>query len=409
MTTTYEVTGFDAAGIGAGIKKNGAPDLALIATRVPACTAAVFTTNRFPAAPVVYDRQLLEFNAESVYGVVINAGCANACTGAEGLANARIMAEQVALALDAHEHSIFVMSTGVIGAQLPIAKVRDAVPGLVGALAPHGWEAAAQAIMTTDTRPKLATRTLTLGATPVRLTGIAKGAGMIHPNMATLLAVVATDAAIAQPLLQQALANATARSFNAISIDGDTSTNDTLLVLANGLAGNERIETAQDHAFAAFQTALTDLCMELAQAIVRDGEGATRFVTIQVRGATDDAAARQAANTVATSPLVKTAFFGGDANWGRILAAVGRAGIPVDPARADLFIDGGPQAGARLGELQLVAGGTPLSYSEEVATRIFAQPEIDVRVDLGLGAGVATVWTTDLSHDYVSINGDYRS
>jgi glutamate N-acetyltransferase/amino-acid N-acetyltransferase len=263
--------------------------------------------------------------------------------------------------------------------------------------------------MTTDTRPKLATRTLVLDDTPVRLTGVAKGAGMIHPNMATLLAVVATDAAIAQPLLQQALRHAAAHSFNAISIDGDTSTNDTLLVLANGLAGNQAIERAESPDFQALQAALTDLCGELAQAVVRDGEGATRFVTIQVRGATDDDAARQAANTVATSPLVKTAFFGGDANWGRILAAVGRAGIRVDPARVALFVDGGAGPGARLGELQLVAGGTPLPYSEESATRIFAQPEIDVRVELGLDDGAATVWTTDLSHDYVSINGDYRS
>jgi glutamate N-acetyltransferase/amino-acid N-acetyltransferase len=246
-------------------------------------------------------------------------------------------------------------------------------------------------------------------STEVTLTGIAKGAGMIHPNMATLLALVATDAAIAQPLLQRALRCAAGQSFNRISVDGDTSTNDTLLVLANGAAGNDELVDENNPGYAAFQAALTALCTELAQAVVRDGEGATRFVAITVAGAESDEAAHVAANTVATSPLVKTAFFGGDANWGRILAAVGRSGIRVEAERAALTVDGGPDAGSRLGALQLVEGGTPLDYSEERASVIFAQPEIDVLVDLGLGLGRATVWTTDLSHGYVSINGDYRS
>ena len=232
---------------------------------------------------------------------------------------------------------------------------------------------------------------------------------MIHPDMATMLSVIATDAFIAQPLLQQALHAAADRSFNRISVDGDTSTNDTVLLLANGLADNEEIVDAGSAGYQAFAAMLTDLCTELAQAVVRDGEGVTRFVTIQVNGADSDAAAHQAANTIATSPLVKTAFFGGDANWGRILAAVGRAGIAVEPAKVSLFVDGGPADGKRLGALQLVAAGAPLDYSEAAATAIFAQPEIDVRVELGLGDGSATVWTTDLSHDYVSINGDYRS
>ena len=405
----YAVTGFDAAGLAAGIKKNGAPDLALVASRVPCRAAGVFTQNAFPAAPVNYDRRLLDFNPEAVYAIVVNAGCANACTGAEGDANARRTAELVALHLGAHEHSVFVMSTGVIGVQLPMAKIEAGVPKIVDELSPDGWPSAATAIMTTDTRPKLVTRTAQIGDRQVRCTGIAKGAGMIHPNMATMLSAIATDAFVAQPVLQAALLAAANVSFNRISIDGDTSTNDTVLLLANGLADNVEIVDTDDELYAPFLAMLTDVCTELAQAVVRDGEGVTRFVTIHVRGAASDEAAHIGANTVATSPLVKTAFFGGDANWGRILAAVGRSGIQVDPKRAALYIDGGPDALTRLGELQLVAGGTPLPYSEERATAIFAQPEIDVRIELDLGEGQATVWTSDLSYDYVRINGDYRT
>ncbi len=405
----HTVKGFDAGAVAAGIKKSGAPDLALIASRVPGRAAALFTRNLFPAAPVIYDRQLLAFNPDSIHGVLINAGCANACTGPEGEANARIAAEQVALHLGAHEYSVFVMSTGVIGVQLPMEKVRAGIPRVVETLAPDGWPAAANAIMTTDTRPKLASRTVTLGDVTATITGIAKGAGMIHPNMATMLSVIATDAFIAQPLLQQALAAANEVSFNRISVDGDTSTNDTVILLANALADNEEIVDPGSAEYATFTAALTSLCTELAQALVRDGEGVTRFITIDVRGAASDAEAHQAANTIATSPLVKTAFFGGDANWGRILAATGRAGIQVEPERCDLFIDGGADATTRRGELQLVAGGVPLVYSEAAATAIFAEPEIAVRVELGLGSGAATVWTSDLSYEYVRINGDYRT
>ncbi len=406
---TYIVKGFDAGAIAAGIKKSGALDLALVASRVLCRAAAVFTQNRFPAAPVIYDRQLLAFNPDAIHAVLINAGCANACTGPQGVANARICAEQTALRLGAHEHSVFVMSTGVIGVQLPMDKMLAGIPKVVEALRPDGWPLAAEAIMTTDTRPKLTMRQVPLDDVTATIVGIAKGAGMIHPNMATMLSVIATDAFIAQPLLQQALREAVDVSFNRISIDGDTSTNDTVLLLANGLADNEEIISSTGANYAAFTAALTDLCTELAQAIVRDGEGATRFVTVRVQGAASDAEAHQAANAIATSPLVKTAFFGGDANWGRILAAVGRAGVQVVPERCNLFINGGPNAATRKGELQLVAGGVPLDYREEEAGAIFAQPEIDVRVELGLGQGAATVWTSDLSYDYVRINGDYRT
>jgi glutamate N-acetyltransferase/amino-acid N-acetyltransferase len=301
------------------------------------------------------------------------------------------------------------MSTGVIGVQLPLENLLAGIPGLVDALNPEGWPDAARAIMTTDTQPKLFTRSTLIDDLPVTFTGIAKGAGMIHPDMATMLSVIATDAAISQPLLQQALSDVTERSYNRISIDGDTSTNDTVILLANGLSGAHEIVSDGDPAYGLFIEALGGVATDLAQAIVRDGEGATRFVSIQVTGARSTEDAHRAANTIATSPLVKTAFFGGDANWGRILAAAGRSGAAVEPERVTLHIDGGPDRRSRLGAVQLVAAGQPLSYSEEVATAIFAQPEIDVLLDLGLDSGSSTVWTSDLSYDYVRINGDYRT
>ena len=407
MTTDHSVLGFDAAGVAAGIKKNGKPDLAIIASRVPCRAAGIFTTNQFPAASVLYNRQLLAFNPEMIYGVVVNAGCANACTGVLGNVNARLMAEQAEKYLGAGDSTVFVLNTGVIGVQLPMPKINDGIAEVSQKLRPDGWLDAATAMMTTDTRPKLASRSLTLGDATVTLTGVAKGAGMIHPNMATMLSVVATDLNIAQPLLQTALATAANGSFNRISIDGDTSTNDTVLLLANGLAGNEEILDAADPGFVAFQSALTELCAELAQAIVRDGEGATKFITLEVRGAESDADAHRIANAIATSPLVKTAFYGGDANWGRILAAAGYAGVTIDPSRVSLSI-----AGESGDPLQLVAGGLPTEYAEGDAAAIFAQAEIQVFLDLDAGgdkSGQATVWTCDLSHEYVSVNADYRT
>jgi len=408
-TANYVISGFDAVGYAAGIKKDGSADLAIIASAVPCRAAAIFTRNAFTAAPVLYDQRLLSFNAVQIHGVVINSGNANACTGVQGDANARLTAEAAERALGAPENSIFVMSTGVIGVQLPMEKLTDAIPHAAVALNPSGWPDAARAIMTTDTVAKCVTRQVQIEKTPVRLTGIAKGAGMIHPNMATMLAVVATDAHIAQPLLQQALFTAAEGSFNRISVDGDTSTNDTVLALANGLADHDEIADAGSAAYQIFLAALTDLCRELAQALVRDAEGATKFVSVQVMGAASDEEAHQAANTVAISPLVKTAFFGSDANWGRLLMAVGRAGIQVDPGSCSLFICGGVTGQERLPELQLVEGGTPLTYAEADAAHIFSQPEIDVRIDLGLDSGNAIVWTSDFSHDYVTINGDYRT
>ena len=412
--------GFTFAGVAAGIKKTGASDLALIVSDRPCSAAAVFTRNAFPAAPVLYDRALVAENAAGLRAVAINAGCANACTGEAGLADAEAMAGLTEAALGLPPRSAAVMSTGVIGPRLPMDKVAAGIRQAAGELSPDGWDAAAHAIMTTDTRPKTAFREID----GVRIFGMCKGAGMIHPNMATMLAVIVTDAVIEPALLAELLSQAVDVSFNCISIDGDMSTNDTVLLLANG-AADLKLEAGSSKTSAstltstlastsAFASALTSLCTDLAQQIVHDGEGATKFITIRVEGAASGADARIAAKAVANSPLVKTAFYGGDANWGRILAAVGYSGATVEPGRADLWItagtgDGDTETRGHGDALQLVRAGQPLSYSEEAASAIFGEPEITVAVMLGLGDGQATVWTCDLSHDYVSINGHYRT
>ncbi len=396
--------GFKFAGVAAGIKKTGTADLAVIVSDRPCAAAALFTRNRFPAAPVLYDRTLLAENPARLRGVIVNAGCANACTGNAGLADAARMARAAESALGLPLRSCAVMSTGVIGPRLPMQKLITGIADAAGQLSAGGWEAASRAIMTTDTRPKIAFRQ----AGGARLFGMCKGAGMIHPNMATMLAAIVTDAAIEPARLAEMLRAAVDVSFNAISVDGDTSTNDTVLVLANGASGGSDLRGFRNlEGLSAFAAALTDLCTDLAQQIVRDGEGATKFITVRVEGAASDADARLAAKAIANSPLVKTAFYGGDANWGRILAAVGYSGAEVDPARADLWIAAG--GGEVTSPLQLVRAGQPLPYSEEAASAIFAGPEIAVAVALGLGEGRATVWTCDLSHEYVSINGYYRT
>ncbi len=414
--------GFTFSGVAAGIKKTGAADLALIVSDRPCAAAAVFTQNAFPAAPVLYDRALVAGNPAGLRAVAVNAGCANACTGDAGLADAAEMAALTERALGLPPRSAAVMSTGVIGPRLPMAKIADGVQTAAGALSAEGWDAASRAIMTTDTRPKVAFREVGAGLASARIFGMCKGAGMIHPNMATMLAVIVTDAAVEPAALQVMLRQAVDVSFNAISIDGDTSTNDTVLLLANGASGTVVTSPASISSqstnlpiyleTSAFASALTSLCIDLAQQIVRDGEGATKFITVRVEGAASDTDAKQAAKAIANSPLVKTAFYGGDANWGRILAAVGYSGAAVEPGKADLWIAAGGKGEGR-GEvtspLQLVRAGQPLPYLEEAASAIFAEPEIVVRVQLGLGAGAATVWTCDLSHDYVSINGHYRT
>ena len=345
-TPPIPVKGFDAAGIHCGIKPTGALDLALIASPAACRAAAVFTQNAFPAAPVLYDRNLLQLNPEGTHGVAINSGNANACTSAEGNANARRMAEAAEKSLGSTDNTAFVMSTGVIGVQLPIEVVEEGIPKVAAKLRPDGWQEAAEAIMTTDVFPKWASGQAEVGGKTVTVTGIGKGAGMIHPNMATMLGTLATDAAIAQPLLQKALSKAVSHSFNRISVDGDTSTNDTVLVLANGAAGNaEIVEEGAD--YDAFVEALTAASMELAKLIVRNGEGVTKFVTIQVEGAVSDDEAHQVANSIAKSPLVKTAFFGNDAKLG------------ADPVRGGIFgRDGRPDASTLVHSSGPAAGGT---------------------------------------------------
>jgi glutamate N-acetyltransferase/amino-acid N-acetyltransferase len=373
----------------------------LVAADRDCAAAGVFTRNRVAAAPVLLDRATLAAGRAALRGVLINAGNANACTGEPGLADAREMQRLAAAALGTRPEQLLVMSTGVIGVPLPMTRVAAGVAALAPLLSAGGGLAAAEAIMTTDTRPKRAAVVVDLPDGQVTIGGMAKGAGMIHPDMATLLGVLTTDAVVAPDVLDSSLREAVAASFNAISIDGDTSTNDSIILFANGAVG---VAVADDESRARFAAALTDLCVQLAQMIVRDGEGATRFVTLVVSGAASTVDARRVADTIATSPLVKTAFAGGDPNWGRIMMAAGRSGAALDPARLALSViaPGAPP-------LQLVRGGTPTGYAEADAAAVFAQPEFTVHLDLGLGDGAATLWTTDLSHEYVSINADYRT
>lgn len=400
------VPGFRVAGVHAGLKKNGALDMTLIASEAPCVAAGVFTTNHMKAAPVLFDMEQLHANKDHVRAVVVNTRCANACTGEQGLANAREMARLTAAKVGCGADEVLVMSTGVIGSQLPMEKIVQGID-LAGNALGNDWSAAAAGIMTTDTRPKQASVTVTApNGARYHIAGIAKGAGMIAPNMATMLAVVVTDAALPVDTARGLLQSAAETTFNRVVVDGDMSTNDTLLLLANGLSG-VTLQSPDD--FTAFHDALTAVCRKLAQDIVRDGEGVTKFITLTVKGAPSPEAAHRIANTIATSPLVKTAFFGNDANWGRIVAAAGRAGVTIVPENVKLWITPGETEGFTLGSLLLFTDGMPTGYSEEQATTIFKNASVSILLDCGMGSGSATVWTCDLSHDYVSINGDYRS
>lgn len=397
--------GFRAAAVTCGLKASGRPDLALVVSDQLCRAAGVFTTNQVVAAPVLLDKTTLAENSMRIKGVVINAGNANACTGPEGLTAAKAMQRATAAAVGGSAEQILVLSTGVIGVPLPVDRVRAGIAQAGNQLQRENGPAAAEAIMTTDTRPKQLAVQVSLPGGKVTIGGMAKGSGMIHPNMATMLAVVTTDAITPVQTLADLLRQSVNRSFNRISVDGDTSTNDTVLLLANGLSGltigGAGASVADEAAFAA---GLDYVCTALAQMIVRDGEGATKFVEIKVTGATCEADAHAVASTIATSPLVKTALAGQDPNWGRILAAAGRASIPFDQGQVALWV------GHRdSDELQLVAEGRPTAYAESQAAAIFAQPEISIGLDLGQGTASAVVWTCDLTHDYISINADYRT
>ena len=392
---TGRCLGFKAAGMHAGLKKNGAPDLGLIYSDTPAAAAAVFTRNRVQAAPVLLDRQRIR--SGRAQAVIVNSGNANCCTGVRGLRDAERMGAATAASLGVPADDVLVASTGVIGQPLPVERIETAVPALVRQLAPEGFGELARAIMTTDTEPKLVSRTGTVGDRPYRLVGVAKGAGMIRPDMATMLCFVCTDAEVDAPLLDRALRRAVDVSFNRISIDGDTSTNDTVILMANGQSG-ARLQTAPDEQ--GFMALLEGACLELARWMVRDGEGVGKTVEIRVQGARTLDEARQVADTIAHSPLVKTAFFGQDANWGRILAAAGRAGVPLDPDRLDLHFD----------DVQMVADGVGCGPAAEArATAVLKSPAFTVTLDLNQGSETARLLTCDLSLDYVRINADYRT
>lgn len=380
--------GFRASGIAAHIKLSGAPDVALLVSDAPCACAAMFTTNRVQAAPIQVCKEHLLTHGDHMQAVIVNSGNANAVTGEEGYHNAREMAAYTAQALGIASEAVLVMSTGVIGVQLPMDKLTRGIGGAVRALSDDGGHAAARAIMTTDRQPK----EIAVKVDEITLGGMCKGAGMIHPNMATMLAVLTTDAQLGRADLQAMLKQAVERSFNRISVDGDTSTNDTVALLANGVSG---ITPERE----AFQAALNVVCMELAKKIVKDGEGATRFVTLIVNGARSEREAHQVASTIATSLLVKTAIYGRDANWGRVLAAAGRSGVALEPHRISL----------RFGPLPVLAHGTPLPFSEAEALKLLSKDEIEIALDLGLGEASATMWTCDLSHEYVNINAAYRT
>ncbi|HUT20581.1 MAG TPA: bifunctional glutamate N-acetyltransferase/amino-acid acetyltransferase ArgJ [Anaerolineae bacterium] len=396
------VPGFRASAVSCGLKPGSELDLALIAADVPCVPAAVFTTNQVQAAPVVYDRQLMD-GGGMVQAVVINSGCANACTGARGLRDAAEAAALVEAELSLSAGSVLVMSTGVIGQYLAMDRVRAGIRSASRSLSAEGGHAAARAIMTTDTVPKEASVRVDVAGQDVTIAGMCKGSGMIHPNMATMLGVIATDVAIERPLLQRALDEVVGQTFNMVTVDGDTSTNDAVALLANGLAANEVISDEDSAAYRAFRNGLLEVATSLATALARDGEGASKFITIRVTGATDAQAATVVAKSIADSALVKTAVYGQDANWGRVLCAAGYSGVAFDPAQLALWLTDGVKT------LHLVRNGEPFEIDETVASEILASREIAFRLDLGQGSGEARVWTCDLTHDYVSINAHYRT
>ncbi|MBI2081198.1 MAG: bifunctional glutamate N-acetyltransferase/amino-acid acetyltransferase ArgJ [candidate division NC10 bacterium] len=388
--------GVRAAGVRCGIKRQ-APDLALVASERPASVAATCTTNQVAAAPILLCRRRLP--AGRFAALVANSGNANACTGEGGLRDAERMGEAAAAALGVPAEEVYVASTGVIGARLPMANVEAGVRDAAGRLSPEGGRDAAAAILTTDTRVKEAAREVRLARGTFRVGGMAKGSGMIAPDMATMLAFVATDLDVAAPLLRAALEEAVAETFNCITVDGETSTNDMVLLFANGRAEAEAAGPGTP-ALAAFARALREVCGELARQIVADGEGATKVVEIRVCGARSPAEARRIGLRIGNSPLVKTAFFGQDSNWGRIMAAIGSAGIPVDAGRVGIAVD----------EVPIVRGGVGLgAEAEQAANARMRQAAFTVTVDLGLGGAEARIWTTDLSEAYVRINAGYRS
>src|ERR1700692_1951322 len=392
--------GFRFAATACGLKKTGALDLGLLCSDEPASAAAVFTQNLVCAAPVLISKENLRNSKGRMRGVVVNAGNANCATGTAGHAAAQRTIAEAAKRLGCEPEELFVCSTGVIGVPLPLEKILRALPVIARHRRPSARSFAelSLAICTTDTRPKTAASSFKMSGKRIHFVGCAKGAGMIHPNMPTMLSFVITDAAIAPGLLQKTLRAVTSRTFNAISIDGDTSTNDTLLVLANGAAGAPSIKSGSA-AHRAFTAALEDVCRSLALQIVADGEGAQGGMEIEVRGAKREAAAKRIAETIATSPLVKTAFAGGDPNWGRIFAAAGRAGVSFDPSLVDIQMAGIP----------VLRRGQPLNFNERAASNRLLGKHVPIIVNMRAGGAVARYWTCDFTAEYVRINASYRT
>ncbi len=402
----HVVAGIELGAAQAGIKKPGRYDLLVVRIVNGASVAGVFTQNRFCAAPVLVCREHLSnatpgLSGRPIRALVINTGNANAGTGDPGLRAARATCESVGRAIGCDPEQVLPFSTGVIMEPLPVDRLVAAVPQAVQALTPDAWPLAAQSIMTTDTVPKAASRQVEVEGKTVTVTGISKGAGMIQPNMATMLGFIATDALIEQPVLDAMLKEVADASFNRITIDGDTSTNDSLVLIATGLSGIHAIVSSDDPRHAVVRDAVLAVAQELAQAIVRDGEGATKFITVTVEGGADAAECDRIARQIAHSPLVKTAFFASDANLGRIVCAVGNGGpADLDTSKVNIHLD----------DILIVEnGGRAASYREDDGARVMKQSEMTVRVSLGRGDAATTVWTCDLSHDYVSINADYRS
>ena len=388
--------GFKAAGVKAGIKKSGNLDVAVIYTEKAAAVAGTFTQNAVAAAPVFASKAVVKTG--TAHAITANAGCANACTGEQGEKDAKAMQQITAEALGCEPSDVIVASTGVIGVNLPMDKMEKGIKQAVAELDENGSEKAGNAIITTDTYSKTCTAEVTLGGRKVRLGAIAKGSGMIQPNMATMLCFITTDANIESSLLQKALSEVVEVSFNMISIDGDMSTNDMAIVLANGAAGNDKI-TTEGEDYEAFKAALQEMCQALAKRIAADGEGATKFLTVNVKGTKSFADAKTIAMSVAKSPLVKTAFFGEDPNWGRVICAVGYAGVPMDPQKTVV----------KFGEIPVYANGVGAEFDEEALRKVMAEHDIVIDIDMGAGEEEATVWTCDFSYEYVKINGEYHT
>jgi len=388
--------GFKAAGVKAGIKKSGNLDLALIYTEKEAAVAGVFTKNAVAAAPVIVDKEHLKDG--KAHAIVANAGCANACTGEVGLKNAQEMAKLAAVELGCDPYDVFVGSTGIIGVNLPMDKMAAGIKAAAAELSEDGSVNAGNAIITTDTYSKACSFSVQIGGKEVRFGAIAKGSGMIQPNMATMLCYISTDANIAAPLLQKTLSDIVEVSFNMISVDGDMSTNDTVLVLANGEAGNAEIKEGTED-YKVFYDSLKTICQELSKRIAADGEGATKFLTINVHGTKTFEDAKTVAMSIAKSPLVKTAFFGEDPNWGRVICAVGYAGVPMMPEKTVI----------KFGDITVYANGLGAEFDMDELAKVMAEHDIEINVEMGMGDATATVWSCDFSYEYVKINGEYHT